>query len=152
MENESLIQQLKTLRAIQPDPVFLRWSRRAILAAQHKPTKYSIFIDTIKRITFPKLVFPLAATSIATFILIITASEIINQPTTEENQIIASLNQEAILKEKHTVAQENKLTEITYYKNVAPAITLALNDITDPKTNWKSGEHIKQIARHYNEK
>lgn len=153
MKTEFLISQLNTLKAIEPDPVFLRWSRRAILAAAPEPTKRRIFARIMQPIAFPKLVFPLAATSIATLLLIITASGIIFKQGPAENQTIASLNQETILQEEQNIAPGHKLTKVAYYKNMSPAIDLALNDIIDPGTNWKSGEHIKQIAEnYYNEK
>lgn len=153
MDNEFLIKQLKTLHALEPDPVFLRWSRRAILSTAQEPVERLIFANIMQRIAFPKFVFPLTATSIAALILIITASgNIVKPQSPEKNQIIASLNQETILREEQNIAPKNKLTEVAYYKNVTPAITLALNDIIDPSTNWKSSEHIKQIVERYNEK
>lgn len=149
MNNEFLIKQLKTLRVIEPDPVFLRWSRRAILATAQEPTQRSRMASIIRRITFPHIVFPFAATSIAILMLFITASKNIHESQPGKNQTIASLNQETIISEEQNIVPKNKLTKVAYYKNVTPAITLALNDITDPTTNWKSSEHIKQIVKHY---
>lgn len=148
MKTEFLISQLNALKTIEPDPVFLRWSRRAILAAPEKP-KTSLgaarAILTYGTRTFMR--FSLIGAGIAALALLTTT--ITQTQPVDTKGSIASLNSKNIIQEEKAVAQNQKLTNVAYYKNVSPAINLALNDIIDPGTNWKSGEHIKQIAKHY---
>lgn len=148
MKTEFLISQLNALKAIEPDPVFLRWSRRAILATAEKPkTGPSVARAILTYGTRPFMRLSLVGAGIAALALL-TATITQTQPA-DTRESIASLNSKNIMQEEKTVAQNQKLTNVAYYKNVSPAINLALNDIIDPSTNWKSGEHIKQIAKHY---
>lgn len=149
MKTEFLISQLNTLKTIEPDPVFLRWSRRAILATPKKPeANPPVARATPTHLTYPFFIrLSLVGTGIAALALL-TATITQTQPADTRGSI-ASLNSKNIIQEEKAVAQNQKLTNVAYYKNVSPAINLALNDIIDPGTNWKSGEHIKQIEKHY---
>lgn len=141
METKFLIKQLNQLKAIEPDPVFLKWSRRVILAAS---------ITAPRRTAFSfKLIMPFALGALATIIALIASPATTPAPDPQKSKTVASLNPDAIKLEESAVARERKLTDAGYYKNLTPAITLALNDIIEPNTNWQSSEHLQHIARHY---
>jgi len=148
MKTEYLIKQLNALKAIEPDPVFLRWSRRAIIQAACEPQKNPGATRTI--LTYlrqPFIRLSLMGAGITSLALLIATT--MQLPKADTAKSIASLNSQNIIQEEKAVAPNQKLTDVSYYKNMSPAINLALNDIIDPGTNWKSGEHVKQIAKRY---
>lgn len=140
MNDEFLIKQLKSLSRVTPDPVFLKWSRYALLAETTRRARPFTGISFMRafhaRLGFSLASLAFAATAVFAF-FIISAS-----PTNPD--AIASLNPAAIRREQKAAATNNSATETTYFKGVAPNIALALNDISDQSANWGSANHIKQ--------
>lgn len=140
MNNESLIKQLKSLSQVTPDPVFLKWSRYALLAETRRParpfTKTSFMRAFHARLGLSLASLAFAAT--AAFALFMANTS----PTNPD--MIASLNHAAIRREQKAMAINNPATEATYFKGVAPNIALALNDVSDQSANWGSANHLKQ--------
>lgn len=140
MNDEYIIKQLKLLSQVTPDPVFLRWSRHALLAEMPRRTRLFRGIPFMRALQtrFGLSLASLAFAATAAFAFFITSAS----PTNPD--IIASLNPAAIRREQKAAAISNSATETTYFKGVAPTIALALNDISDPRSNWGSANHIKQ--------
>ncbi len=138
MNNEFPIERLKSLTAIQPDPVFLKWSKRAIFA-NTMPTQRAlprrIRLDEI----FTYALRPFAAISALSALIIIA---IMTTPST--SPAIASLNGENIIIEQKSLSTETKTAEVNYFKGISPTISLALADIIDPTTDYGSANHIKK--------
>lgn len=140
MNEESLIKQLKSLSQVTPDPVFLKWSRYALLAeTTSRPRLFKGIplmhaFQTHLGVSLASLAF--AATAL--FVFFITNTSPANP------DIIASLNPAAIRREQKAATINSPSTESTYFKGIAPNIALALNDISDPRSDWGSANHIKQ--------
>ena len=60
------------------------------------------------------------------------------------NEIIASLDTNAIQAEQLAVNATNSIANATYFNGVSPVISLALTDIADPSTNWGSANQVRQ--------
>ena len=134
MENESLIKQLKSLSTITPDPVFLKWSRYALLAeATPRRKRFSL------RLSFAPFAL-LAPLSVAALIFFITNTA----PSPASPDAITSLNAAEIRLEQDTALANNPGNETKYFKGIAPNVALALNDIGDPRNNWGSTDHLQQ--------
>lgn len=133
MNNESLINQLKSLSRVTPDPIFLKWSRCALLA-ETTPRK-QLFNAIRFRFSFAPL-----ALGLATLLVFLISKT----PFPAHSDIIASLNPAAIRLEEKVATAHDPSIETAYFKGIAPNIALALNDISDPSTNWGSANHIKQ--------
>lgn len=143
MDSLSLIKQLKSLATIEPDPVFLKWSRRSIVAAaelEGRPVLRSFGFGTRLNSLFKTSFRFSAIAGLATAAVIFIAL----QTTTPSPSPIASLNDASISNEQQQAAAHNQTTQVKYYKGISPTIALALNDIVDPATNWGSAHHIKQ--------
>lgn len=137
MKNRSTEEQLKLLASIRPDPVFLKWSRKAILAEIHtaEKTEHKTGLWELLR-THKRSVYAtqMVGVLMAAFMLIGTPA---SSPA-------VSLNGEAIAMERKAIANENNEAEVRYFKGISPAVSLALTDIIEPRTDYGSTNHIKK--------
>ncbi len=130
--------QLESLKSIRPDPVFLRWSKKAILmdtTPERKRIARGIPLSAI----LSHAIRPLAAAgalTIAAFAFMAHAPEDIS--------FIASLDPQDIAIERLKIASDDKSAEAKYFKSISPSISLALTDIIDPSTDYGSADHIKK--------
>lgn len=133
MNTRSPEEQLRSLSSISPDPVFLKWSKRAILGdirLVRSPRRMKgIFAP------FMRPAYAFAGTGMIALALI--ASGTGASPAT-------SLNGAAIAAERTAVTRENKTAEVRYFKGISPAVSLALADIIDPRANYGSADHIRK--------
>ncbi len=141
MNREFPIERLKALQSIQPDPVFLKWSKRAIFenATQSEP-KYTL----PRRISLTTVLTRAIRPLVATGTLAAVAFVIITMRPGAAPDAIASLNGASIATEQRALATETKTAETHYFKGVSPTISLALTDIIDPSTDYGSVNHIKK--------
>lgn len=134
MEHDYLIiERLKRLKAIQPDPGTLKWARRALLA-DIAPERRGFFAPFLERLTAPSLHFALSG--IAALALIISAA---NQSDSISGSEVAGLDAE-----RAAVAKQNLTPTVNYMKGISPTISLAITDIVDPSTDYGSAGHIKK--------
>ena len=137
MKNRSTEEQLKMLAAIRPDPVFLKWSRKAILA------EIAAAGGARRRMGLWELMRSggQGAYAAGTAGALALAFVLLNAPN---GSPASSLNGEAIKAERLTIAAENNVAEVRYFKGISPAVSLALTDIIEPKADYGSTNHIKK--------
>ena len=140
MNHEFPIERLKALHTIQPDPVFLKWSKRAIFAdARPAPRALPRYARTdILTFMFRALRPTAAIGAMAALALLVVAKTPAAQPA------IASLNDVSIADERQAVVAEAKTGQVRYFKGISPTISLALTDIIDTSTDYGSANHIKK--------
>jgi hypothetical protein len=131
-----LEKQLKEMRTIAPDPAMLKWGRRALIAAIRQPAPVRG-----ARVSLPAFVRPALALPAIAAMLVIAGGMVLMQ---KRDTAIASLNAAAIAEEQRISESARTARNAEYFKNVSPTVTLALNDIIDPSTNWGSADHIKK--------
>ena len=133
-------ERLKALRTIRPDPVFLKWSKRAIFA-DARPIRRAL--PWHAHIAIGEMVAralrPLAAAGAMTAIALAAVTATSGAPA-----VAASLNGTAIAHERTSVAAETSTGQTRYFKGISPTISLALTDIIDTSTDYGSASHIKK--------
>ncbi len=141
MNKEFPIERLKALQSIQPDPVFLKWSKRAIFESITETTPKRALSRRISLTTIlTRAIRPLVATgTLVAVAFVITTMRPVTAP-----DAVASLNGVSIATEQRALAAETKTAETHYFKGVSPTISLALTDIIDPSTDYGSANHIKK--------
>ncbi len=130
--------QLKSLKSIQPDPVFLKWSKRAIMASA-MPEERLVARHIPLSALLSRTMRPVAALGT----MAILAFAFMAQSPADSSSI-ASLNGTDIAVERLKVASDDKSAEAKYFKGISPSISLALTDIIDPSTDYGSANHIKK--------
>ena len=138
MNNEFPIEQLKSLSSIRPDPVFLKWSKRAIFT-HALPQRHAVPWHTYTRQTLTHILHPIALAGTLSAVVILGITTI---PT--GSGTVASLNGVNIATEQTQVAAASKTAQTRYFKGISPTISLALTDIIDPSTDYGSADHIKK--------
>jgi hypothetical protein len=137
MRNKSTEEQLKTLASIRPDPVFLKWSRKAIIAeietgaVKHRTRLWELLGNSMRN-----------AYAIGGAGVFIITLMLVTVPNAAPRA--SSLNGDVIATERQTIAAENNIAETRYFKGISPAISLALTDIIEPKDDYGSTNHIKK--------
>ncbi len=130
--------QLESLRSIRPDPVFLKWSKKAILESA-APGKRRLVRRISLEAVLSRAMRPLAA---ACAMAVIALAFVLKAP--DGNPSIASLDAEGIAIERLQVASEDRSGEVRYFKGISPSVSLALTDIIDTSTDYGSADHIKK--------
>ena len=121
MSRDHLIETLRSLkRSVEPDRDFLRYSKKFILAAPSRPayvfhTK-NILVDSFK------LAFGLALMSLVLFI-------IVGGFNPKNNNLLASLNERALLRESADTTFKLELDEIRYREQLEKNIAIVIDEI-----------------------
>lgn len=137
MKIRSTEEQLKTLASIRPDPVFLKWSRKAILAEIARTTETREGAHFWQSLFSPgRSAYAAGAAGVFAVALLITGAP--------KASPASSLSGEAIATERRMIAAENNTAEVRYFKGISPAVSLALTDIIEPKADYGSANHIKK--------
>lgn len=139
MYEEFPIERLKAIKAIRPDPVFLKWSKRAIFA-DALPAIQAVSWRSAVTEFFARAVRPIATASAAFGIAAIALAAA--YPSAAPH--VAGLDEVNIAVERHAIAADAKTAEVRYFKGISPSISLALTDIIDPSTDYGSANHIKK--------
>lgn len=131
--NEQLQKQLKSLKSIRPDALFLARSRTNLMSAITPQQRFSLqsFIPVF-RMSLTMGVFSLA--------IFLSTREV----PIRSAETVASLNINTLQAEQSTANAEGSVTNAEYFNGVSPVISLALTDIADPSTNWGSEKQVKQ--------
>lgn len=121
MSRDLLIETLRSLkRTVEPDADFLRYSKRFILAVPTRPayvfhTK-NLFVHSFK------LALGLALMSLVLFI-------IVGGFNPKNNNLLASLNEKALLRESASTTFNLELDEIRYREQLNKNIVIVIDEI-----------------------
>ena len=135
-QEHGLTERLSRMRAIRPDPATLKWTRRALLA-EIAPQRRT-FVEFMRAHLSP--VFGGFTLASALGIALIAAFT----PQTEPAHTVASLDRIDLETERATVTEQDLTPTARYMKGISPTISLALDDIIDPSTDYGSTNHIKK--------
>ena len=137
MEQEyELTERLSRMRAIQPDPATLKWTRRALLA-EIAPQRRTLI--GLMRAHLSPATGGLALAGALGIALIMTLA-----PHTKPAETVAGLDRANLETERAAVTGQDLTPTARYMKGISPAISLALDDIIDPSTDYGSTNHIKK--------
>ncbi len=131
-----LTERLSRMRAIQPDPATLKWTRRALLA-EIAPQRRSLF--EMLRAHLSPIAGGLALASVFGIALVATLA-----PQAKPVAIAISLDRTELDAERAAIVMQDLTPTARYMKGISPTISLALDDIIDPSTDYGSANHIKK--------
>lgn len=139
--NNPLEEHLKSLKGIRPDAAFLARARVNLMTAiTPLPTTSPFGLAGAWRTIFvPAFRMSFATGALALLVFIST-----HQTPKSDDEVVASLDTNAIQAEQFAVNATNSIANAAYFNGVSPAISLALTDIADPSTDWGSANQVRQ--------
>lgn len=127
MSEKELIEQLKTLREIEPESGYARISRAYIMSQPKEATfMQGVFQTTVKQ----TIAFGFSIALVAVFLLLASTSTALFHPLSQPN--LSSIDGTYLETEADEVASsiDIYLAEAEYYDTAAEATTVALHEVT----------------------
>lgn len=134
--SKQLHEHLKSLKSIRPEAGFLARNRANLMNA---------IAPAPERVRLTAFM-PILRMSLATATLSLLIFTSLNQAPKETvgAGAVASLDTNTIQAERLAANATGSIADAAYFRGVSPAISLALENIADPSTDWESEIQVKQ--------